>query len=272
MNENYLKQIDRLIRQRPRAASALRSYGELAHLMMPAEPGRQLKTEPFNFLGKSEFPLFTRDHLPLDLDAAAVLLNRFFIHLSEAKREDRSGLNRALKESRKDPAWKKRLFTAVLEQNEDVLSAMAEEAGLDPLTLLFLGKTALRPSLEALRRFTENIIDENRWGKGRCPLCGSQPDMARFTKAGRRRLHCGLCGREWDFARLGCPFCDNGDPKSLGYLEAEGEEGLRIYYCDLCHRYLKTIDARVFEEVAPLELENLATLHLDVIAAEYGYT
>jgi FdhE protein len=117
----------------------------------------------------------------------------------------------------------------------------------------------------------EEGIEEKEWDKGYCPLCGSQPDMARFNKKGKRQLHCELCGQEWTFARIGCSFCNNREQEDLGYLEAEGEEGLRIYYCKSCSRYIKTIDSRAFEEIAPLELESLATLHLDVIAQKNGF-
>jgi len=176
-----------------------------------------------------------------------------------------------LKQSEKDLRWNDRLFAAILKQDETGLDAMAQGVDLDPLTLLFLGKTALRPSLEAFRRLMEEVMDQKPWDHGYCPLCGSQPDMACFTKAGKRRLHCELCGTEWSFARIGCPFCENRDPESLGFFEAEGEEGLRVYVCNSCHRYLKTIDSRAFEEVAPLELESLATLHLDLVAEQNGY-
>jgi len=148
--------------------------------------------------------MFSRKDLPLDFVAGSLLLNRFFNHLSGTKRKDRSGLAKALKQSGKDVRWNDRLFAAILRQDEHVLATMSEGVGLDPLTLLFLGKT-------------------------------------------------------------------NRDPEDLGYFEAEGEEGLRVYFCNSCHRYLKTIDSRVFEEVAPLELESLATLHLDLIAEENGY-
>ena len=136
---------------------------------------------------------------------------------------------------------------------------MAGQVNLDPLVLLFLGKTALRPSLEAFRHTVAASIHENQWDHGYCPLCGSQPDMASFTQKGTRRLHCELCGQEWSFARIGCPFCNNNAQESLGYFEAREEEGLRVYFCRSCQRYLKTIDSRVFEEIAPLELESLAT-------------
>jgi len=207
----------------------------------------------------------------LDFEATSFLLNRFFSYLSETKRKDKSGLAKALEQSEKGLEWNDRLFAAILKQDEHMLAALAGEVDLDPLTLLFLGKTALRPSLEAFRRLMEEIMDEKPWHYGYCPLCGSPPDMACFTRTGKRSLHCELCGQEWAFTRIGCPFCDNRDPENLGYFEAEGEEGWRVYFCNSCHRYLKTIDSRVFEEVAPLELESLATLHLDLVANRNGY-
>ena len=273
MDEDYLKHIDRLIRQRPGAGPALRSYGELACLMIQAEPA----TEPIRpehglleIRRKEGFPLFSREDLPVDFGAAAALLNQFFKYLSEMNREDQTGLAKALKESETDPQWTNRLFVPILKQDEKALADLAGQVDLDPRVLLFLGKTALRPSLEALRPLTEKH-DEKQWDHGYCPLCGSQPDMACFTNTGKRRLHCELCGEEWAFARIGCPFCDKEAQEDLGYFEAEEEEGLRVYVCNVCHRYLKTIDSRVFEEVAPLELESLATLHLDLVAEQNGY-
>gem|GEM_PF-1301604 len=43
-SERYLKHIERLIRQRPSSGPSLRSYGELAHLMIQTEPAHQPKT------------------------------------------------------------------------------------------------------------------------------------------------------------------------------------------------------------------------------------
>ncbi len=176
-----------------------------------------------------------------------------------------------LKKFKTDPQWDNKLLNAILQQDETGLNSMAKEVGLDPGVLLFLGKTALRPSLMALGCLMEKDMENEPWEKGYCPLCGSEPDMAWFTKTGKRLLQCELCGKQWAFARIACPFCNNREQRELGYLEAEGEEGLRIYFCKSCLRYLKTVDSRVFEEVAPLELESLATLHLDLIAGQNGY-
>jgi FdhE protein len=71
--------------------------------------------------------------------------------------------------------------------------------------------------------------------------------------------------------RLHCAVCGNNDQDSLQYLCADGEEAYRIDLCDRCHHYIKTIDYRSLEGSDPC-LEDLATLHLDVVASEKGYT
>jgi len=67
-----------------------------------------------------------------------------------------------------------------------------------------------------------------------------------------------------------CPFCNNKDQESLHYFSAEGEKAYRIYLCDKCHQYIKTIDLRTIGESDPT-LEDLATLHLDITASKKGY-
>ncbi len=274
VNEDYQKHMDRLIQQRPASRQALEAYRELARLMIQAAPtleAKRCEEAHLEIRRKEGFPLFARDALPMDFAAASHLLSEFFKYLHQTTRDDRAGLQRAMKQSERDTQWNDRLLRAILQQDETLLSTMAAQVGLDPGVLLFLGKAALRPSLLALRHLMKESIHEEHWDKGYCPLCGSQPDMACFSKKGKRRLHCELCGQEWAFARIGCPFCNEQERERLGYFESEQEEGLRVYFCRSCRRYLKTVDSRVFEEVAPLELESLATLHLDVIARENGF-
>jgi len=43
-----------------------------------------------------------------------------------------------------------------------------------------------------------------------------------------------------------------------------------MHLCGKCHQYIKTIDFRKIEESDPV-LEDLATLHLDVLATQKGY-
>jgi len=130
---------------------------------------------------------------------------------------------------------------------------------------------ALKPSLNALREAVGERIQKETWNYGYCPLCGSSPDMASLDDQGKRILHCELCGSEWRYPRLKCPFCENSEPKELGYFVSEEEEGFRVDFCKKCKVYIKTIDMRVVESPAPLELENIITLHLDMLAHEQGF-
>jgi len=271
MIQDLVQHIDRLIRQRPAAKTALAPFRELALLMIQVDPQVkpvELKKEVMDIKQQEGFPLFSRDDLPLDFDAAAALLRKFLGHLGATDRDDREGLKKALKKARDTDGWPRNLFKIILRQDEDALTLIAGEVDLDPKIIQFLGQVALTPSIYALHDALSANIDTDGWDYGYCPLCGSQPNMAYFAKTGRRYLHCELCGEEWAFSRIRCPFCDNRDQETLGYFEAEEEEGFRVYFCRECMRYLKTIDKKAFEEVAPLELENLATIHLDLLANE----
>lgn len=274
MTRDLVSHIDRLIQQRPAARTALAPFRELALLMAQTSPGVkpvQVNQGIREIQQKEGFPLFSRENLPLDFDSAADLLKAFLVHLSQAGRDDVKGLKKALKQIESADDWAERLFRGILSQDEKTLTDMATEVDLDPNVLAFLGKIALRPSIERFRETAARDMDNTGWDKGYCPVCGSQPDMAGFEKTGKRYLHCELCGQEWPFPRIQCPFCSTTEQEQLGYFEAEEEEGFRVYFCRECLRYIKTIDKKTFEEAAPLELENLATLHLDLLAQENGF-
>jgi len=274
MSDTLLQHIDRLKTQRPVAKPALEAYRELAILMEEADSriGPVDIDARHNAIKSEEgFPLFSRDDLPLDFSSASRMLTQFLKHFASVERDDQEGMKKALAAVTSDPEWGGNLFEAILKQDEAAQEQMARSVGLDSGTLRFLSEVALKPALQSLRSAVSDSIPREGWDAGYCPLCGSQPDMAFFTKTGERYLHCGLCGEEWRFTRIKCPFCNSEDQESLGYFEAEEEEGFRVYFCRSCSRYIKTVDKRVFEEVAPLELESLATLHLDVLAHEQGF-
>ena len=271
MIQDLVQHIDRLIRQRPAAKTALAPFRELALLMVQVDPDiKSIEVEKGirDIKQQEGFPLFSREDLPLDFGAASGLLRKFLEHLGATDRDDREGLKKARKKADDTGEWSRNLFKIILKQDEKALSQIAKEVDLDSNVIRFLGQAALTPSIHALRDAMSSDIDTDGWDYGYCPLCGSQPDMAYFAKTGKRYLHCELCGEEWAFSRIRCPFCDNQDQEKLGYFEAEEEEGFRVYFCKKCMRYLKTVDKKAFEEVAPLELENLATIHLDLLANE----
>jgi FdhE protein len=130
---------------------------------------------------------------------------------------------------------------------------------------------ALRPFLRPLAAAALALPEAGRWDRGSCPACGGPPDLAVLEgEGGARRLLCSRCDAEWRYARLGCPRCANQDPKRLGYFPA-GAGAHRLYVCDACKGYLKTLDRRESFGGAPLPVERLLTVGLDLAAAEAGY-
>jgi FdhE protein len=112
--------------------------------------------------------------------------------------------------------------------------------------------------------------EEEQWLRSYCPTCGSLPAMAQLAGAESRMRHlsCGCCGTRWLFRRTGCPFCENRDDHRLAVVAIEGEEGLRIDYCESCSGYLKTYAGTGSES---LLLADWTSLHLDIIAGDRGW-
>jgi FdhE protein len=108
----------------------------------------------------------------------------------------------------------------------------------------------------------------------RCPACGSSPSIARLRRAdGRRLLACGLCGSEWEAARLTCAYCGTLDRTALGVLRLDDADARWVETCERCKGYIKTVDERKLTEgetVLPV-VEEAATLHLDLLAEREGY-
>ncbi len=131
---------------------------------------------------------------------------------------------------------------------------------------------ALKPFLVGHARALAGSFDQERWRRSYCPVCGGVPDISFLGRElGTRYLVCSRCDTEWVFQRLRCPYCGNQDQNALGYHTTE--DGVyRLYTCQNCKSYLKTIDLRNAEgEVFPA-LERLLTLDLDRQGKEMGFS
>jgi FdhE protein len=156
-------------------------------------------------------------------------------------------------------------------ENGQAIDRAAADRGLDRQVLSFLVRSSTRPSIEAGREQLRGALDPETWRKSRCPVCGSLPTLSLLRGDGGMRYSlCSCCGCQWRIDRMSCPVCGSKEQGDLHYFYGEGESACRIDLCDTCRHYIKTIDYRSLEESDPC-LEDLATLHLDVLAAQKGY-
>jgi len=153
------------------------------------------------------------------------------------------------------------------------IEAIARDIDLDPDLLRVVARYALRPALGAWRRQLAPLVEGIQWEKGNCCICGAAASLGELRGNGQiLHLRCGQCGADWRFRRLRCMYCGNEDHRTLSCLYSEDQrEKMRVEACDRCRGYLKVIAS--FSPLSPemLAVEDLATMHLDYIAAGHGY-
>lgn len=156
--------------------------------------------------------------------------------------------------------------------SEDKLPADTVARNTDEYLLLYtLVQAAMKPFLTSHARTLIGSVKQEEWRRPRCPICGGKPDIAYLDKErGSRWLVCSRCDAEWIYQRLQCPYCASEEQKDLAYFT--DEEGIyRLYTCERCHTYLKTIDLRNVETEVLMPVERLLTPDMDRQAQEKGY-
>jgi FdhE protein len=164
-------------------------------------------------------------------------------------------------------------FKEMVQETFVQCKADEDDSGDDSFDLLgFFVEESLRPALEEVAEQYAERISRSHWKEGYCPVCGKEPKIGELREEdGKRFLFCSQCGTEWNFFRIKCPFCGNEEQKTLSYFTVEEDERYRVDVCDRCKRYIKTIDFRNMQEEPNLDLEDIATIHLDMLANEEGY-
>lgn len=154
---------------------------------------------------------------------------------------------------------------------QGLLAGREAEENIDLIDLFT--EESLRPELESIAEKYREIVNKSNWTEGYCPICGKEPKIGeiRDEEEGKRYLFCHQCGFKWHFHRIKCPFCGNEEQHSLAYFEVEGEERYRVDVCNKCRRYIKTVELPKSSEEPNLDVEDIATLHLDMIAYDEGY-
>jgi FdhE protein len=171
--------------------------------------------------------------------------------------------------------WVRRLAARAKVGQVDAVALL--EAGLcqdtvDLAPLRVVAQMAAIPLLQACARRLSGEVPAS-WWEGYCPLCGAWPVLAEYVGLERKRqLRCGRCGTGWTLPMLRCVFCDETDHEQLGYLAPDGDEEMRkVEVCKTCKGYVKGL--ATVRSLAPwaILLDDLGTVHLDVVAIERGY-
>ncbi len=215
-------------------------------------------------LERSE-PILRAEDLALDWNAFARLFQTI-CRIAARYRPDDAAAFAAIAREAESPARAQELA------RENVAGARHASPDTPHASLVtFVLNNALHPFLAASARQLSSRVDDAAWYRGYCPICGGEPDFAALEKeGGARRLLCSRCDHVWTFHRARCPFCGEDAPGKLGYYP--GKDGAyRLYACENCKRYLKTIDLRELARAANLPAERVLTIGMDAAAHEAGY-
>jgi formate dehydrogenase accessory protein FdhE len=144
-------------------------------------------------------------------------------------------------------------------------------------TATFLARASASPVLEALPELAVTV-GSGETDDRHCPRCGGLPQLAVFGETAealvtsQRKLVCSRCANEWVLSRMTCASCGETSGARMPILSDIGQfPHLRIDACEICRRYLITVDLRKDSRAIPL-VDELAALPLDLVAAERGYT
>ncbi len=169
-----------------------------------------------------------------------------------------------------DAATQELIVSQAFIPGSNLLTHLAQP--VSPEAFGFLLNHTVKPFMKQYGKIVTSLYDFEQWQRGRCPVCGGRPGLAFFEReAGKRYLYCGLCEVKWRFQRLGCPYCLNGESQFFT-VDGEGWEKYRVYFCDQCRGYLKTINRKkVNDEETDLFWEDINTVYLDILALQEGY-
>ncbi len=234
-------------------------------------------------LDASELPAWTRlaPRLPSVRDREAPLLHDAFVAVDgRAARRWVRGLLKAAAASAEpgaaslaglrgrnlDPL---ELLAAAAGEDAAAVEAIAARGGADPLALTAVARLAALPLLHGCAAALAPKLPAG-WARGWCPVCGGWPSLAELRGLERARvLRCGRCATGWELPLLVCPFCDEHDHDNQFSFAADGEEQKRrVDVCQTCHGYIKTLTTLSPLHAWAVPLEDLATVELDIVAAE----
>lgn len=158
-------------------------------------------------------------------------------------------------------------------QKSKSLDNFSKKNELDKELLSLLIYHTVKPFMAVYAAALRGRSDDQEWLTPSCPVCGWVPDLAyEDAETRQREVHCSLCDTKWHYKNLKCIHCGNEDHNTLKYFSVDGDEVYRVYTCDKCHGYIKSVSrGKLLNEEDSANLD-INTLHLDVLAQNEGYT
>jgi FdhE protein len=271
--EEARAELDRLSANRPALLPLFRWLRELLPDLTPIQTTIPIvDSEQARAKLAGGIPLLRGEPIAFDLKAFRQRWQRV-CEVLEAQQPDgtAAALAEAVKRDRLDP---REMTDAVVAGRPEEVRERADVLGLDPGLATTVLRFTLFPLFTALETSLGPLREGSGWEHGYCPTCGTWPLLGEFRGLDQSRyLRCGLCAGGWEVARLWCPYCGCREHEKLQFLHAEGEESkYRASVCDACRGYVKMIST--LSAIPPLHLlvADAVTLHLDLAAAERGYT
>jgi FdhE protein len=255
-------------------------------LTFQADQHSKLNKEKLSIFGKGSdvesrlqmgLPLLEKNNLYIEAEVArssfTELLAIFERHPRQYLPEKIDILKGAFKKNELLP---NEFILTFISENREYFRQLSDALFIESGVLIYIAKTISLPFLKAYADLLQSYLAEKdkTWLRPFCPLCGNIAAMARLEKeVGQRHLWCSVCHTEWAFARIQCPFCSNEDQSLIRYFYNENSSLYRVYVCDQCKRYMKTIDENKYAFIQPVNmtLEDLITHYLDEIAVKEGY-
>ncbi len=272
--ETIAKRISEAVRENPAAEEILNFYEKI--LLRGEELKERVPFVPANLADiedeGSELPLFAGGDLLSHLDA----FEEHFDSLIEISKDVNESLSKRVADIQAARARGKLKLLTLLEglpnDFDEPLRKASRELSLDERALTFLLVNAARPFFEMAAAHAQKKTSLGERRGSSCPLCGMPPGIAEISgEEGIKFYSCSLCGLRWRGERIHCPYCNNVDHEKLRYIYAEEYPSHRAYLCEACRRYLKTkISKEAGAVLLPL-VEDLATLHLDMLAEKEGF-
>ena len=156
-----------------------------------------------------------------------------------------------------------------------LLTSFWDGGGADPLAsgpADFFARAFLQPYAADVR--ARSIMRWSGPAPYLCPLCKRKPGggvLRPLGDGGQRSLVCSFCLAEWEFRRIVCPGCGEGDHAKLPVYTAEELKHVRVEACDSCRIYIKTVDMTKNGLAEPV-VDEMASVPLDLWAQKQGYT